>query len=214
MTRRHALLAALFVLVLAACGGGVEENGGSDTTQATTADTKPDNGTQGTTADTVDDGGDDADIPPGQDPRNILGDDEALNDLANQCFDGDMGACDQLFLDTPVDSDLEAYSQTCGGRIDEVDGSPNCVARFATGDPEPPASFGDAEFDSLAADCFDGDLGACDELFRVTPVDSEAEAYGNSCGGRVDDELRGSCEEILGGASSESGGATATTEGN
>lgn len=216
MTRRLTLLAALLVLVLAACGGGVDENGGGDTTQATTVGTKPDNGTQGTTADTVDNGGNNGtngDLPAGLDPRNILGDDQALNDLANQCFDGDMGACDQLFLDTPVDSDLEAYSQTCGGRIDEVDGNPHCAARFSAGEPERPASFGDAEFDSLASDCFDGDLGACDELFRVTPVDSEAEAYGNSCGGRVDDELRGSCEEFLGGSSSGSGGATATTAG-
>lgn len=206
MTRRLlVVLAAAFVLVLAACGGGVEENGGGDVTVATTADTKPDTGdTTATTADTTDTtaAGGNEDIPPGQDPRNILGDDQALNDLANQCFDGDMGACDDLFAQTPVDSDLEAYSQTCGGRIDEVDGAPNCVARFGGGDPVEPEDFGDAEFNRLAQQCFDGNLGACDDLFFQTPIDSAGEDYGSTCGGRLTDGVSGSCETTLGGSTS------------
>lgn len=210
MTRRLLLLASVLLLALAACGGGVEENGGG--TDVTVSDTKPDTGdttdTTGATDTTVAD--DNGDIPPGQDPRNILGDDQALNDLANQCFEGDMQACDDLFAQTPVDSDLEAYSQTCGGRIDEVDGSPDCVARFASAaDPQEPGDFNDTEFDRLAAECFDGDLGSCDELFRVTPVGSAAEAYGSTCGGRLEDGVGGSCEELLGDS-----GATATTAAN
>jgi len=209
MTRRLlVVLAAAFVLVLAACGEGVEEiggGGGGDVTVAT-ADTKPDT-TDDTTATTAaDDGGDDVvvdgDIPPGQDPRNILGDDAALNDLANQCFEGDMGACDDLFAQTPVDSDLEAYSQTCGGRIDEVDGAPNCVARFGGGEPVEPEDFGDAQFNRLAQQCFDGDLGACDDLFFQTPIDSAGEEYGSTCGGRLTDGVSGSCEETLGSSTS------------
>lgn len=34
----------------------------------------------------------------------VIGDDAALNQLAQSCFDGDMGACDDLFLDSPVAS--------------------------------------------------------------------------------------------------------------
>lgn len=205
MTRRLlVVIAAAFVLVLAACGGGVEENGGGgggDVTVATTADTKPDTtDTTGATTDTTQAGGGNEDIPPGQDPRNILGDDQTLNDLANQCFDGDMGACDDLFAQTPVDSDLEAYSQTCGGRIDEVDGAPNCVARFGGGDPTEPADFNDAQFNRLAQQCFDGDFGACDDLFFQTPVGSAGEDYGSTCGGRLTDGVSGSCEDLLGGS--------------
>ena len=206
MTRRLLLLVSALVLVLAACGEGVEENGGG--VDVTGSDTKPDTpDTPGSTDTTVADDDDNGDIPPGQDPRNILGDDEALNELANQCFEGDMEACDDLFAQTPVDSDLEAYSQTCGGRIDEVDGSPRCAARFVSaGEAQEPGDFDDAEFDGLAADCFDGDLAACDELFRVTPVGSAAEAYGSTCGGRLEDGVSGSCEDLLG-----ESGSTATT---
>ncbi len=202
MTRRLLLLASVLLLALAACGGGVEENGGG--TDVTVSDTKPDTGdttdTTGATDTTVAD--DNGDIPPGQDPRNILGDDQALNDLANQCFEGDMQACDDLFAQTPVDSDLEAYSQTCGGRIDEVDGAPNCVARFGGGDPVEPEDFGEAEFNRLAQQCFDGDLGACDDLFFQTPIDSAGEDYGSTCGGRLTDGVSGSCETTLGGSTS------------
>ncbi len=73
-------------------------------------------------------------IPPGSDPRNILGDDQALNGLATQCFEGDMVACDDLYAQTPSGSDLETYSQTCGGRIEEVDRGPFCETHFAAGD--------------------------------------------------------------------------------
>lgn len=51
----------------------------------------------------------------------VQGDDAALNALAQSCFDGEMPACDDLFLQSPVDSDYEAYGNTCGGRIEEAD---------------------------------------------------------------------------------------------
>jgi len=225
MTRRLVLVVAALALVLAACGGGVEENAG---VVDVTVDTKPD--TTGTTDDTAasattaPDGGD-ADIPPGQDPRNILGGEgQEEDDAAVACFEGDMDACDELFSITEVDSDLEAYSQTCGGRIDEQDGAPNCADRFGGGaaqdageaqapgdltdDPELDASSpeGIANFGELADQCFEGDLGACDELFFQTPIGSDFEAYGTTCGGRLEEGVSGSCESQLG-----SGGSTDTT---
>jgi hypothetical protein len=219
MTRRLVFVFAALFLVLAACGGGVEENGGADVT----VDTKPDtpDTTAGTATTAPDDGGDEG-IPPGQDPRNILGDDEALNTLANQCFEGDMDACDQLFSDTPVDSDLEAYAQTCGGRIEEQDGAPDCATRFvAVGDPQQPGDLTDdptlsdssaeeiSRFGDLADQCFDGDFAACDDLFLETPIDSDFEAYGRSCGGRLEEGVGGECESNLGSGSEP--GDTATT---
>ncbi|MBB3676487.1 hypothetical protein [Modestobacter versicolor] len=45
-----------------------------------------------------------------------LGDDPALDRLAQECHDGLMSACDDLFVDSPLDSDYEAYGDTCAGR--------------------------------------------------------------------------------------------------
>ena len=49
-------------------------------------------------------------------PPEDLGDDPDLDALAQSCFEGDLVACDHLFLQSPVDSDYEAYGDTCGGR--------------------------------------------------------------------------------------------------
>jgi len=49
----------------------------------------------------------------------VIGDDAALNQLAQSCFDGDMSACDSLYLQSPLDSEQETYGNTCGGRINE-----------------------------------------------------------------------------------------------
>ena len=54
-------------------------------------------------------------VPPAEDPGD-LGDDAELDALAQDCFDGDFSACDQLFFESPVDSDYEAYGDSCGGR--------------------------------------------------------------------------------------------------
>lgn len=205
MTRRLALMASTLLFVLAACGGGVEVSGGASTTVGTTpTDTV-------TTPPTTVAGN--ADIPPGQDPRDILGDDEADDALANECFDGNLESCDQLFVDTPAGSDLEAYAQTCGGRIDEQDASPFCAARFEEPGPaQQPGELGDdASFDSLADDCFGGDFGACDDLYLQTPVDSAYEAYGSTCGGRLENDSDGRCDEILGGATGAEAGDNTTT---
>jgi hypothetical protein len=45
-----------------------------------------------------------------------LGDDPTFDALAQQCYDGDMQACDDLFLQSDVDSLYETYGDTCAGR--------------------------------------------------------------------------------------------------
>ncbi len=52
-------------------------------------------------------------------------------------------------------------------------------------DPAPVVSGNDSALNSLARSCFDGDMGACDDLFRLSPLNSAYETYGNTCGGRV-----------------------------
>jgi hypothetical protein len=43
----------------------------------------------------------------------------ALVDAANSCHDGDLAACDQLWWDSDLGGELEAYAATCGGRLSE-----------------------------------------------------------------------------------------------
>ncbi|NDI49020.1 hypothetical protein [Goekera deserti] len=47
-----------------------------------------------------------------------LGDDPVLDELARSCYDGDMGACDDLYLESEFDSAYERYGDTCAGRKD------------------------------------------------------------------------------------------------
>ncbi len=62
-----------------------------------------------------------------------------------------------------------------------------------------PVDESDSEYDStfheLAEGCRDGDLDACDSLYFQTPVGSEYEEYGSTCGGRADEEFYGTCAE-------------------
>ena len=46
--------------------------------------------------------------------------------------------------------------------------------------------------------CEDGDMAVCDQLFLETPVGSEAEEVGRTCGGEGDETTAGQCEELFG----------------
>jgi hypothetical protein len=54
------------------------------------------------------------------------------------------------------------------------------------------------DFADLVGQCEGGDLAACDELYFATPVGSEAETVGATCGGESEARLNGTCEEELG----------------
>jgi hypothetical protein len=45
-----------------------------------------------------------------------LGEDPWLDQLAEDCHDGDMAACDDLFVQSELDSRYETYGDTCAGR--------------------------------------------------------------------------------------------------
>jgi hypothetical protein len=49
-------------------------------------------------------------------PPTDLGEDPALDALADLCFVGDIVSCDQLFAESPIDSAYEEYANTCGER--------------------------------------------------------------------------------------------------
>lgn len=219
MTRRLTLLFAALLLVLAACGGGgggVEENGGGDNGGG---DVK---GGDATTTTADDNGGNDIggggdDLPAGQDPEPILGEDDDFDALAGACFEENMFACDALFTVTPAESDIESYAQTCGGRIDEVDGAPACAEEFNQEIPEGqnPGELGDdPDLDALADGCFEGDMDDCDQLFGDSPSDSDYEAYAEACGGRLPTNDLGftlDCAIVFAGGGGSSGDDTSDT---
>ena len=45
-----------------------------------------------------------------------LGDEPALDELAEQCHAGAMTACDDLYFEAEIDSEYEEYGDTCAGR--------------------------------------------------------------------------------------------------
>jgi len=83
-----------------------------------------------------DDGsGGDPSIPAAASEPDSLGDDPDLDDYAEDCYDGDMGACDDLYRESPRSSAYELYGGTCAGRQPNADASKVfCVDAF------PPAS--------------------------------------------------------------------------
>lgn len=89
----------------------------STTEEETTSTTEDDDGSTTTTEDdttSTTGGGGDA-LPPGEPPGD-LGDDPALDALAESCFEGEMQACDDLYFQSPIDSAYEDYGDSCGGR--------------------------------------------------------------------------------------------------
>ena len=132
------------------------------------------------------------------------GDDAVLDGLWDDCEGGDGAACDELYRDSPIGSEYEDFGNTCGGLFgdDEIPASCEVELGGGTGGSSDEAfTYGDdAELDALWDACEDGNGAACDELFWGSPVDSEYETFGNTCGGLfAEDEVPLSCEEEIGG---------------
>jgi hypothetical protein len=54
---------------------------------------------------------------PTRPPAGTEAQDPQLTALAQECYEGSMAACDDLYLRTPRGSELERYGDTCGGRM-------------------------------------------------------------------------------------------------
>lgn len=118
------------------------------------------------------------------------GDDPTLDQLWDGCEDGDLQACDELYVASPIGSSYEDFGATCGRREPEpkpgrcwsdVDPSP------ANPDADTPMTYGDDPvLDRLWDDCEGGDRAACDGLFFAAPAGSDYEAFGDTCGGTRD----------------------------
>lgn len=71
-----------------------------------------------------------------------------------------------------------------GSDDDDDDGASGGDSAMPTAASEPEGLGGDAELDEYAEDCHDGDMQACDDLYRESPSDSAYELYGGTCAGR------------------------------
>jgi len=115
-----------------------------------------------------------------------LGTDVALDELAQQCFDGALFACDKLYVLGGDGTDYKAYGDTCAGR-QEVDSGNYC--HELTGFPEPTTDIAtlpevDVALDELTANCIIADMQACDDLYRQSEAGSLHEVAGDTCAGR------------------------------
>jgi len=123
------LLAALAALVVAGLAvalfvglGSDDDNAGSDR-----GDRGGSGGSEGSSSDSS--------IPEATSEPDGLGDDPELDEYAEECYDGDMEACDDLYKESPRSSAYELYGGTCAGRQPNADSSEvYCVDAF------PPAS--------------------------------------------------------------------------
>ena len=103
-----------------------------------------------------------------------------LEALRGGCAEGSMEACWELFEVAPAGSYDEEFGATCGGR---TDGDLPCV--FTLGDSP--------WLDELWNACSEGAMEECDLLYEDSPVGSEYEEFGRTCGWRVDDAGGGEC---------------------
>jgi len=113
------------------------------------------------------------------------GDDAELDALWDACEAGDWESCDDLFWDSPSGSEYETFGDTCGNRQEAGTGL-DCVSVFGEGvTTTDPSSYGDdAELDALWDACEAENWQACDDLYWASPVGSEYETFGDTCGDR------------------------------
>jgi len=131
-------------------------------------------------------------------------DDDAINDLADENAALESQA-DELGEDIGLDCFADDDSSSDFSDDFSSDFSDDFSSDFsddaALGEAVEPSDFipeygTEAQFDSLADNCFAGDLAACDQLYAQTPIsdlDNSYEGYGATCGGRLPEEQPGQC---------------------
>jgi hypothetical protein len=107
--RRRQQVAALVLLAAAALGAcGSDDDAADPTTSSPSTSTAVASTTTEPTVRVSE-----PDLPP----RDGFGD-PALDALAQQCFDGDYEACDDLYFDAPFESEAGQYGSSCAGRTE------------------------------------------------------------------------------------------------
>src|SRR4051812_10861896 len=88
---------------------GDSTTGGSSSEETSSSNSRP---TPGGSAQPPDN------IPAATQRPDNLGDDVTLNRFAQDCYDGKMQSCDDLYLQSPQGSPYQSYGATCAGRQD------------------------------------------------------------------------------------------------
>ena len=129
-------------------------------------------------------------------PAFSFGDDALLDSLWISCAAGDFAACDQLYFDSPSDSDYEFFGDTCGG-LQPAGSGALCDDTFAGSSFTAPGTFGsDPVLDALYLECSNGDLTVCDDLYFESPPDSAYEAFADTCAGLQPAETGRLCADL------------------
>jgi hypothetical protein len=112
------------------------------------------------TTEPSDDGGTDDTDDGGAGEGESYGDDPELDALYDGCEAGDFADCDQLYLDSPFDSEYEEFGSTCGGIADQqygscetTDGGQSSGGGFSDGGALPD------NFEEILADTYESSLG-------------------------------------------------------
>jgi hypothetical protein len=135
--------------------------------------------------------GDDTTTTTGEVEFGAYGSDPELDALYDECADGSADACDELWTTAENGTEYYDFGYSCGGVVPEGE-TEVCSDVLGDGgdDSDPsgePDSYGDDEtLDALWDACEDGDGQACDDLFFDSPVGSEYEEFGKTCGGRLE----------------------------
>ncbi len=135
-------------------------------------------------------------VTSSSDGPQAYGDDEELDALWDECEEGNWKSCDELFMDSALGSEYEAFAASCGDRLETED---FCVAiadeledvepDTTKSDADEPNDYGDDDaLDKLWDACADEEWESCDQLFQDSPMDSAYEAFGASCGERIETE--------------------------
>ncbi|MEO0492530.1 MAG: hypothetical protein AAF081_03850 [Actinomycetota bacterium] len=139
--------------------------------------------------------------------------------LASAC-----SSTDEQFRDSLIDGGFTDEQADCAmEKLDEIGIDPESITDEALGDADPPieaveavascllgdldvdlnldtdgdGTLIDAQLDEWYAQCEAGDGAACDNLYFQSPIGSEYEAFGNTCGNRIPEGAL-SCADELG----------------
>jgi hypothetical protein len=212
MKRMAVVLIGVLVLALAACGD--DDGGGSATAFCDDLETLSDQITDGELVEDIDgvidtvndliESAPSENLDAVNNVGSLVGDldvdepdevEDAIGEIQDELGDVAEDDCDvDDFALAPTTTTTEESTTTTGETTSTtLDDSVDVGAR-----QEIPADL-EAEFAELAQRCFVGDAAGCDELYQVTPVGSVAEAYGGSCGGRLDAAAHGNgrCQQAI-----------------
>ncbi len=120
-----------------------------------------------------------------------------LDRLYNNCADGSMSACDDLYWEADIDSPEEEFASTCGGTTTDSGGvcelqsigpdEDTGTSDSSAVDPDAQTYGDDPTLDAYWDACAAGDPDACSDLAWESPWDSEYEQFGLTCGNRAEE---------------------------